>query len=156
MSSPATQPIAPMPRSYRAIRVIWHIAAVLVATVMLPLAASADAGPRRALLSSDLSAVLNSGTSGDVDVIFSGSVERTDRLVKRYNLRVKKVLASGAVFTVSPQTLDALSRDLEVESLSGNSTVRSAMALTTAVTGAAAAWSGAIESLGKVNGSGIG
>ena len=43
-----------------------------------------------------------------------------------------------------------------MDALSGNASVHSHMALTTEVTGADAAWSGAIESLGKVNGSGIG
>jgi hypothetical protein len=152
-----SQPVTYLPRSYRPVRVIWHIAASLVAAVLLqhPLAGSADAGPRRARLSSDLSTHLASG-SGSVDVIVNGSVEKIDRLAARHGLRIKKNLASGAVFTVSRQTLDALSQDLDIEVLSGNATVRSAMALTTQFTGAEAAWSGAIQSLGKVNGSGIG
>lgn len=137
----------------RPIRVIWHISTVIVAALLS--ASSADAGSRRARLSSELSTHLASG-SGDIEVIVTGSVEKTARLSQRHGLRVKKQLESGAVFSVSRQELDALSQDLEVESLSGNPLVRSAMALTTNVTGAEAAWSGAIESLGKVNGSGIG
>lgn len=65
-------------------------------------------------------------------------------------------MESGAVFSVSRQTLDALSQDEELETLSGNAIVRSHMALTTKVTGADAAWAGAVQALGKVNGSGIG
>ena len=154
----SSSPVSYQSRSYRTLRVLWHIAAVLLAAValQLPLAASADAGQRRARLSADLTQHLASASASDVDVIVSGSVERVERLARRYNLRVRKNLTSGAVFSVSRQTLDALSQDLEVESLSGNATVRSAMALTTQFTGAEAAWAGAIESLGRVNGSGIG
>ncbi len=49
-----------------------------------------------------------------------------------------------------------MSQDQEVDALSGNPLVRSHMALTTSITGADAAWSGAIASLGAVNGRGIG
>ncbi len=106
----------------RPLKVIWHIAAALVAAValQLPFAASADAGPHRARLSSDLAAHLASGSTGDIDVIVSGSAEKIDRLARRHDLRIKKLLSSGAVFTVSRQVLDALSQDLEVETLSGN------------------------------------
>src|SRR5688572_22148565 len=123
------QPVTYLRRSYRPVRVIWHIAASVVLVVLLqhPLAGSADAGPRRARLSADLSAHLAAG-SGEIDVIVSGSVEKIDRLAARHGLRIKKTLSSGAVFTVSRQSLDALSQDLDVETLSGNSTVRSAMA----------------------------
>ena len=91
-----------------------------------------------------------------MDVIVSGSAEKIDRLAQRHRVHIKKMLSSGAVFTVSRQALDQLSQDQEVETLSGNATVHSHMALTTDVTGAEAAWSGAIESLGEVNGRGIG
>ncbi|HUQ86322.1 MAG TPA: S8 family serine peptidase, partial [Vicinamibacterales bacterium] len=150
--------IPPATYTRRPLRVIWHIAAGLVAAValQLPIAVSADAGPRHARLSSDLAAHLTSGSGGDIDVIVSGSTETIDRLVRRHHLNLKKTLTSGAVFTVSRQVLDQLSQDQEVDTLSGNATVHSHMALTTQVTGADAAWSGAIKSLGKVNGSGIG
>jgi len=155
---PNPRPVTVIRRALRDLRVIWHIAAAVIAAIalQLPVAASAEAGQRRAKLSSELTAFLNSGSSGDVELIFSGSVESIDRVATRHGLRIKKHLASGAVFTVSRQALDALSRDLEVDTLSGNAIVRSNMQLTTAVTGAEAAWSGAIESLSTVNGSGIG
>ena len=70
----------------RPLRVIWHISTVIVAALLF--ATSADAGPRRARLSSDLSQHLSSG-SGAVDVIVSGSVEKIDRLSRRYGLHVK-------------------------------------------------------------------
>src|SRR6188508_3251258 len=142
----------------RPLKVIWHIAAALVAAValQLPFAVSADAGPHRAQLSSELAAYLASGSTGDIEVIFSGTTEKAERLARRYDIPIKKLLSSGVVFTVSRRVLDLLSQDLEVETLSDNAKVHSHMALTTEVTGADAAWSGAIESLGEVNGSGIG
>ena len=65
----------------------------------VPFAVSADAGPRRARLSSDLATLLASGSSGDVDVIVSGSAEKIDRVAQRHGLRIKKKLSSGAVFS---------------------------------------------------------
>jgi subtilisin family serine protease len=145
-------------RARRPIRVIWHISTVIIVGLLwqVPFAASAEAAGRRARLSSDLSARLKAASSGDVEVIVSGSVEKIERLASRHGLRIKKQLSSGAVFSVSTAKLDALSQDLEVEALSGNATVRSAMAMATAVTGADAALAGQIAKLGKVNGSGIG
>jgi len=116
-------------RARRPIRVIWRISTVIVVGLMF--AGSAEAGPRRARLSSDLSARLAAASNGDVDVIVTGSVEKIDRLAQRHGLRVKKQLESGAVFSVSTAKLNALSQDAEVEALSGNSVVRSQMALTT-------------------------
>ncbi|MEO7158148.1 MAG: S8 family peptidase, partial [Vicinamibacterales bacterium] len=145
-------------RARRPIRVIWHISTVLVVGLLwqVPFAASAEAAGRRAKLSSDLAARLTAGSSGDVDVIVSGSVEKIGRIAERHGLRIKKQLSSGAVFSVSTAKLDALSLDDEIDVVSANAIVRSAMALTTAVTGADAALAGQIATLGKVNGSGIG
>jgi serine protease AprX len=140
------------------VRVIWHIAAMVAAALVLqlPFAAAAGAGPRRARLSSDLTAILDSGSTGSVEAIVCGSVEKLERIAARNGLTIKKQLSSCAVFAVSRDGLEALSQDLEVESVSGNSLVRSHTAVTTDVTGASAAWAGTIESLGAVNGSGIG
>ena len=135
------QHLEPITWTPRPLRLIWHLSAVLVAALAL-FATTADAGPRRARLSSDLSAHLTSGSGADVDVIVSGSVEKIARLAQRHRLRLKRQLESGAVFTVSKQSLDALSQDLEVEALSGNARVRSASALTTDIVGADAAWAG--------------
>ena len=107
------QPRKSTRQSLRTLRVIWHIAAVLFAAValQLPLAATADAGQRRARLSSDLSAHLAAQSADEVDVILSGSVERIGRLAERHGLRIKKTLSSGAVVTVSNGTLEALAAD---------------------------------------------
>ena len=67
-------------------------------------------------------------------------------------MTIKKRLTSGAVFSVSGESLAALSSDAEVDALSGDAVVQSQMALTRTVTGADAAWAGAVQSLGSVDG----
>ncbi|MGE3492396.1 MAG: S8 family peptidase, partial [Vicinamibacterales bacterium] len=135
----------------------WHgSTALLVAVVLLATAPSALASGRRARLSSDLVAHLNSSSSAPVDLIVSGSQERIERLARRHGLTVKKRLTSGAVLTASRSAVNALAQDGEIDALSGDPVVRSHMALTTKTTGADAAWSGAVATLGAVNGRGIG
>ena len=142
----------------RASRSTWHGSTVAIAAALLAvsLVTPVDAGPRRARLSSDLSRHFDSGSTAAIDVIVSGTPDRIERLARRHGLSIKKVLASGAVFRVDRAGLDALSQDVEVDALSGDSTVHSHMAVTTAFTGAKAAWAGTIEALGPVDGSGIG
>src|SRR5689334_18178974 len=112
--------------SLRALRVIWHISTVIVAGLVF--ATPAEAGARRARLSSDLSAHLSASSNGAVDVIVSGSQEKIERLAQRHGLQIRKALSSGAVFSVSRQKLSLLADDQEVESLSGNAAVTSHMA----------------------------
>jgi serine protease AprX len=131
-------------------------AALIAAIVFLTSAAPANARSRRVRLSSDLAAHLNSLATAEVDVIVTGSSELVDRLARRHGLRVKRLLSSGAVLSASREALESLSQDAEVASVSGNAVVRSHMAITTAVTGAQAAWEGAIKALGPVTGRGIG
>ncbi len=130
--------------------------ALVAATLLLASAVSADAGSRRARLSSDLNAFLNSASTAEVDVIVSGSTESVDRLAERHGLRIRRWLSSGAVLIASKASLEALAQDGEVESLSGNAVVRSHMAVTTAMTGAQSVWAGAVASLGAADGRGIG
>ena len=105
--------------------------------LQLPLAAAGGGGPRRARLSSDLTALprlrLRPATSTSSS---RGSVEKIERWRSVTACAIKKQLASGAVFTRVAQALEALSQDLEVDTVSGNSLVRSHMAMTTTVTGA--------------------
>ena len=142
----------------RGYRPTWHgsTALLIMAAVVLACAAPAAAGGRRARLSSDLVAHLSSGSSAPIDIIVSGSQERIDRLAKRHGLVVKKLLSSGAVLTASKGAMDSLSQDDEVDALSGDPVVHSHMAVTTRTTGADAAWSGAVATLGAVDGRGIG
>src|SRR5688572_24138746 len=119
-------------------------------------AVSADAGGSGTRLSSDLKAHLASASTADVDVIVCDSTESVARLAQRHGLGVRKWLSSCAVLSASKSSLESLAQDGEIESVSGNAVVRSHMAVTTEVTGARAAWEGAIAALGPVNGSGIG
>ncbi|MSO35470.1 MAG: hypothetical protein EXQ54_03420, partial [Acidobacteria bacterium] len=120
--------------------------ALFTAAVLLACATTAFASGKRARLSSDLVAHLNSNSSASVDIIVSGSQERIDRLVKRHGLVVKKVLTSGAVLTASRKALDSVSQDWEVDALGGDPVVHSASRVTASLTadviGADAAWAG--------------
>ncbi len=107
---------------------------VVVAAVLLVIGVGTSAaGPKRARLSSDLDAMLKSGTAPSVDVIVSGSPERVAIIAQRHHLRVKKALTSGAVFEVSRQTLDAMSSDSDLEALSSDADVHSSSEITTAI-----------------------
>src|SRR6478752_4389230 len=136
--SPITWPRRPL----RELRVIWHIAAVLVASLWL--ASAVEAAPRHARVSSDLAIHLNSASTAVVDVIVTGAPDRIGRIAARHGLSIKKALSSGAVFSVPQRLLAELSEDSEVDVMSGNAAVHSHAVLTTDVTGADAAWSGAI------------
>ena len=118
------------------------VALVAAAVVSFTLsAAPADAQSRPVKLSSDLTAHLDSGSTATVDVIVTGSSELVARVAAaRHGLEIKQVLSSGAVLKASREALESLSTDGEVEAVSGNATVRSHMAMTTALTGAQAAW----------------
>ena len=121
----------------------WQAATALFTIfVLLACATSSAASGRRARLSSDLTAHVNSGSSAPVNLIVSGPQERIDWLVRRHGLRVKKTLSSGAVLTASRAAMIALADDDEIEALSGDPMVRSHMAVATATTGADAAWAG--------------
>ena len=121
----------------------WQAATALFTIfVLLACATSSAASGRRARLSSGLTAHVNSGSSAPVNLIVSGPQERIDWLVRRHGLRVKKILSSGAVLTASRAAMIALADDDEIEDLSGDPMVRSHMAVTTATTGADAAWAG--------------
>ncbi|MEY4634693.1 MAG: Serine protease AprX, partial [Acidobacteriota bacterium] len=131
-------------------------AALTIAVFLLACVTPAAANERRARLSSDLQAHLNSDSSAPIDIILSGSQERIERLAKRHGLVVKKVLSSGAVLTATKRAMAALAQDVEVDSVSGDSTVRSHLAVAARTTGADAAWAGAIATLGAVDGRGVG
>src|SRR5262245_44117889 len=130
----------------RALRVIWHISSVIV--VGFVFAVSAEAGARHARLSSDLNARLNSASGGPEEIILTGSQEKIARIAQRHGLVAKRTLDAGAVFTVSKQALSRLADDVEVDSISANSSVRADALQTTDFTGADAAWAGDIKALG--------
>src|SRR6188472_2044155 len=117
----------------RALRVIWHISTVIVAGLIF--AVSAEAGARHARLSSDLNAKLNSASGGPSEIILTGSQEKLARIAQRHGLTATRTLESGAVFIVSKQALARLADDVEVDSISANSSVHADALQTTDFTG---------------------
>ena len=132
-----------------------RLSALLIALLM-GLPALADAGPRRARLSGDLQDELRKGNRRTVEVIVAGGDDVISRLLSRHPLQLKRRLKRGAVLAVPAGQLDALAADAEVAAVAANAVVTSHMALTTATTGADAAWAGLVNALGAVDGSGIG
>ena len=71
---------------------------VMAATTWLP--TRAEAGPHRARLGSDLEQKLSRGEQS-IDVIAHGTRAEVDALARRYNLRVRRHLKTGAVLGVT-------------------------------------------------------
>jgi hypothetical protein len=91
-----------------------------IVTTVLALAGSADAGPRRARLSRDLSERIANADASVTSVIVDGDSAKVETLAKRYGARVLKTLRNGAVLQVTGGQLDALSQDADVDHLSGD------------------------------------
>ncbi|MEZ5286347.1 MAG: S8 family serine peptidase [Vicinamibacterales bacterium] len=138
------------------IRSTQSAVAFVLAFVFVGWASVSGAQPRHARLSSDLQSHLRSGSARTVDVIVNGTPDRIQRLARRYGLSVRKGLATGAVLSATPQALEALAADAEVDAVSADAEVRSQMAVTTQTTGAEAAWSGLVQTLGRTTGRGVG
>ena len=98
---------------------------------------------------------LQAGDTAADTVIVTGSARRVSAVAARYGLTVRKRLKTGAVLDVPAGALEALSRDGEVDQVSGNHRLRSQMAVTNAAIGADQAWEG-IGGLPGVTGQGIG
>ena len=92
---------------------------LLVALALLSLAAAPAAAEHKARLSADLADHLRAG-SPSIDVIVHGTRQEVEALAARYNLRIQKLLKSGAVVRVTAGELDALQRDEAVDHLSNN------------------------------------
>lgn len=116
------------------------------------LCAPADAA-HRARLGADLERTLTDG-SQSIDVIVHGSRAEVDTLARRYNLRVRRYLRSGAVFGVNAGQLDALSRDESVDHLASDAAVRSSSLVTESI-GADQVWEG-VANIRPLSGAGIG
>ena len=135
---------------------------IVTAVVVLFLAVSsaqANGQSHKTRFSSDLEAILTGNAAmpaGGVDVIVPGSSERVQRIAARYGAAIKKSIKAGAVLTLTYDQLSRIANDAELGALSSDQTMRSEMALVTRVTGAEAAWHGAIAKLGAVTGKGIG
>jgi serine protease AprX len=74
----------------------------------------------------------------------------------RHGATIKKWLATGAVLSVSGASLDALSNDAAVDHLSGDTMVRSMMAVTDPAIGADQVMAGTLAGLGSITGRGVG
>jgi serine protease AprX len=98
------------------------VGCVVFASLAMAVPAAADGGGsngHRARLSADLSDHLNVGSQA-IRVIAHGTRAEVDALAARYNLRVARYLASGAVFVVNAGQLEALRQDDTQDHLSGD------------------------------------
>src|SRR5688572_30425334 len=83
----------------------------------------------RARVSTDLATAIHNDTQG-VPVIVHGDRAKVLRLAERHGVRVKKLLRSGAVFEAARGELESLAQDPEVDHLSGDTPVHSALDIT--------------------------
>ncbi len=134
-----------------------RVASVLVVFVLVLILPAADAAAqaRRARLSDDLVERLRAGDTADHAIIVTGSSVQVDAVARRHGLTVRKRLQTGAVLDVPAGALDALTRDPDVDQLSGNHRLTSQMAITNTAIGADQAWE-AIGDLPGVTGRGVG
>jgi serine protease AprX len=130
------------------------IAAALLTTLVLAVAPASAAGRHRARLSTDLADALTAG-SPDLDVIVHGTRAEIEALAARYNLRVRRLLRSGAVLRLTAGQLDALQQDEAVDHLSSDLPIRSTADVTVVSIGADQVWAGS-HGLPPLSGAGIG
>src|SRR5499427_1384559 len=138
--------ISPARARFRAIAIA---ACVLTGSVGPAMAA----GPK-ARLSADLSDHLAAG-SQTIRVIVHGTKAEVDAIAARYNLRIGRYMASGAVLIVNAGQLAALRDDGTVDHLSGDLRIKSSVDQVTAETvGADRVWQGS-EDLPGLTGAGV-
>ena len=126
---------------------------VAVAACVLAAAAPAEAQGRRARLSEDLSMQVAAGSS-TIDVIVHGTRTEVDALARKYNVRVKRYMRSGAVLRVTAGQLEALQQDDTQEHLSADVPIRSIADVTAQTIGADQVWAGS-ESVPALSGAGV-
>ena len=116
------------------------------------LCAPAEAA-HRARIGADLERTLAAG-SQSIDVIVHGNRTEVDGLARRYNLRVRRYLKTGAVLDVNAGQLDALSQDVSVDHLSADVAVRSSSLVTESI--GADQVSAGVANVRPLSGAGIG
>jgi subtilisin family serine protease len=131
-------------------RVLASLSFVFVLLVAPPFVHAAG---HRARLSADLADHLAAG-SQNIQVILQGDQATIAALATRYNLKLKKMLTSGAVVTVNAGQLDALQQDPAVDHLSGDIPIRSLGDVTAQAIGADQVWAGSGQ-MRPVSGSGV-
>ena len=104
--------------------------------------ASADAQGHRAHLSADLQKRLDAGDGASSTVILSGTSEQIAAIAARHSLRIRRMLAGGAVVDVPAGVLDALASDGDVPQISGDHVTRGQMSVTDTSIGADQLWAG--------------
>src|SRR5262245_20409138 len=128
-------------------------AAVLTVAAMA-LAAPAGAAGHRARLSADLADHLAFGSPA-IDVIVHGTRDEVDALAKKYNVRIKRYLRTGAVLRVTAGQLDAIQQDDTQEHLSGDIPIYSTADVTMTTIGADQVWAGS-DGVPGLTGKGVG
>ena len=128
--------------------------AVALVAIALFMSAPSVQTHHRARLSADLDAAAQSDDARDVPVIVHGDRAKVLRIAERHGVRIKKFLRSGAVFEVGSNTLESLAGDAEIDHLSGDTPVQSALDVTAETVGATIAWSG-LDDLPGLTGRGV-
>jgi serine protease AprX len=134
-------------------RVKFLVATLLVAASAFTLRGSAQ--DHNALLSADLLAHQARGTSSRVRVIVHGSPETISALAGRHHLQIVRRLNDGAVLAADSHDLANLASDFNVDHLSGDLPVRTAMSISAQAPGADQVWAGSsagLLGLGNVSG----
>src|SRR5215217_4287418 len=111
-------------------------------TLLLVAVTSADAQEHRAHVSADLQMQLDAGDPAPATVILSGSSEQIAAVAERHSLRIRRLLATGAVVDVPAGGLNALAADADVTQLSGDHVTRGQMSVTDTSIGADQVWAG--------------
>ena len=132
------------------------LAAGTVAALVIGLSAVVAEAAPKARLSRDLSEALKAGGGEARDVILQADQATISAVAARHGATIKKWLATGAVLSVSGASLDAMSNDESVDHLSGDTLVRSMMAVTDPAIGADQVAAGALAGLGPITGRGVG
>jgi serine protease AprX len=104
-------------------------------------AAAPATAEHKARLSADLADHLRAG-SPSIDVIVHGTRDEAETLARRYSVRIRKVLRSGAVLRVTAGELEALRQDEAVDHLSADIRYRSAASVVAESIGADQVWAG--------------
>jgi serine protease AprX len=131
------------------------LAAATTAALVIGLSAVMVEAAPRARLSRDLADALQAQQGEARDVILQADQATVTAVAARHGATIKKWLATGAVLSVSGASLDAMSTDEAVDHLSGDTMVRSMMAVTDPAIGADQVVAGTLAGLGSITGRGV-
>jgi serine protease AprX len=126
----------------------------LAVAILLAAGVTSVSAAPRAKLSKDVSEAVARGAAHDV--ILQGSRAEVEALAKRHGVEIKGWLKTGAVLGADAAQLASLAADPGVGHLSGDTLVRSMMAVADQAIGADQAWAGTLPGVGRVTGRGVG